>query len=78
MAVGSISVELNIDHEGSLEGYLREALAAGVIDFTFRARIDEKGAVRFYVHPAHESGKTVDFSLNRGLLVQTGKTGTFA
>jgi len=64
----------------SLEDYLREAIAAGAIDFRIRAFATNgpglpgtpSGApvTTFYIHPAGRDGKTVDFAV-RGNNLET-------
>jgi len=43
--------------------YLRRNIKNGVIDFAIRAQEDPVGTVKFYIHPANESGDTLDFLL---------------
>lgn len=45
----------------TLETYLKETAAAGVIDHAVRAHVRPDGKVGFYIHPAHVDGPTVDF-----------------
>ena len=46
----------------TLEEYLRADLARGVIDHAIRAEVNG-GEVKFYIHPANESGDTLDFAV---------------
>ncbi len=47
-----------------LEQYFRDALKNPLgIDHGVRARIDEKGDVIIYIHPANVSGDTLDFKV---------------
>jgi hypothetical protein len=52
----------------TLEKYLKDALARGVIDHTLRAGIDERGRVSFYIHPANTDGETRDYEVRNNLL----------
>ncbi len=48
----------------NLEQYFRDALKNPLgIDHNVRARLDEKGAVIIYIHPANVSGDTLDFKV---------------
>lgn len=53
----------------TLEKYLRDELARGIIDHQLRARINEEGVVVFYIHPAGKDGCTVDFSVKYNDLI---------
>jgi hypothetical protein len=58
----------------TLEEYLREAVAAGAIDFRIRAHAvngpglpgtpSARPVTTFYIHPAGKDGTTVDFAVN--------------
>lgn len=45
----------------TLQQYLHDELARGVIDFRIRAHRAPTGVVRFYIHPAGVDGSTADF-----------------
>lgn len=46
-----------------LHAYLLRNIRAGVIDFAIRAEEQPGATVKFYIHPAHVSGDTLDFLL---------------
>ena len=46
----------------TLEQYLKDAAATGVIDHSVRAQVTPQG-VTFYIHPAQTSGDTLDFKV---------------
>lgn len=41
--------------------YLAAHVKSGIIDFHIRAEMTTDGAVKFYIHPAHQSGRTEDY-----------------
>lgn len=47
----------------TLEGYLKEANAKGVIDFNLRTITNPDGGVDFYIHPSNVDGETADFEV---------------
>lgn len=46
-----------------LHAYLLRNIRAGVIDFSIRAEEQPGSTVKFYIHPAHVGGDTLDFLL---------------
>ncbi len=52
----------------SLEQYLREAQADGVIDHSLRIHSDHDGKIIFYIHPANVSGQTCDYKVDGNVL----------
>jgi hypothetical protein len=53
----------------TLEKYLKDALAMGIIDHKLRARINEDGDVMFYIHPDGKDGDTQDYMVEFNELV---------
>lgn len=52
-----------------LEQYFRDALKNPLgIDHSVRARLNEKGDVIIYIHPANVSGDTLDFKVEGNTL----------
>lgn len=47
----------------TLERYLRDEAANGVIDHALRAEVLPDGRLYFYIHPANASGDTQDFTV---------------
>lgn len=47
----------------TLDSYLKENFAKGVIDHAIRAHVDDEGWVTFYIHPLNVDGETLDFSV---------------
>ncbi len=47
----------------TLEEYFKKQFERGIIDHAIRCHVHE-GHVSFYIHPARESGDTVDFMVN--------------
>lgn len=52
----------------TLEEYFRACLSDSISDFSLRASIATDGRVVFYIHPALESGDTVDYELSGNCL----------
>jgi len=45
----------------SFEDYLKYNVKEGIIDFSMRCTINDKGEVVFYIHPSGKDGITADF-----------------
>lgn len=47
----------------TLETYLRDSVARGMIDHHIRAHVTEDGTVGFYLHPIGFDGRTLDYEV---------------
>ena len=63
------------DNMRTLEQYLKDCAAEGIIDFSIRATVIGDDDVTFYIHPDSKDGDTVDFSVNGNLLKTESDTG---
>lgn len=45
----------------TLDRYLTDNWARGVIDHVLRAHVNDKGVLTFYIHPQGVDGDTLDF-----------------
>ena len=59
----------------TLQEYLTNCAAKGIIDFAFRATAREDGTFYITVHPDGKNGDTVDFVVNGGTLFTIVDTG---
>jgi hypothetical protein len=62
-ALTAVALQPVVSQPEILHAYLLRNIRAGVIDFAIRAEEQPGATVKFYIHPAHESGDTLDFLL---------------
>lgn len=60
--------ELERPLQNTLEGYLLQHRAWGIVDFHLRSVVGPEGEVDFYIHPQGKDGSTHDFTVDRNQL----------